>query len=125
MVVVSLPSTLGASRRERRLRAVLSRWMSETGCPWRGLEEEDRQGEAPTGEIPVGLLVVKGREDLRLVEVFRNRFPHARWVSVVLSPQSDLLLALQRFSPSFMALSETDDAALPEVLERLLDSSNR
>ncbi len=119
VVLTHVPKLFGASRRERRLGEMLSRWMFRTGRQWAEMEDSVDPKAVPFGQIPVGFVVVKGPGDLSQAAAFRDRFPHGRLVAVVLDLDENLLLALQRYSPCFTALNEVDDAAVPEVLERL------
>ncbi len=119
VLVTPVPELSGSSRRERRLWVVLSEWMSRQGCSWVCLEKPGDSKAGIFSEIAVGLVVIKDSKDLEKAAVFRERFPHGRLVTVVLSSDPELLLALQRFSPCFIALDERDDAAVPQVLERL------
>lgn len=119
VVLTHMPKPFGASRRERRLEEMLSRWMFRSGRRWAEMDDPAAPKAIPFGEMPVGLVVVKGPDDLSRAAAFRNRFPHGRLVAVVLHYDPDLLVMLQRYSPCFTALSELDDAAIPEVLERL------
>lgn len=120
MVLVTCePKTAGAGRRERRLWVVLSEWMTRRRCAWVNLQRPMDGLAGVCGEVLVGLVVVKGPEDLKEAAAFRDFFPHGRLVAVVLSTDSEILTALQTYSPCFIALNERDDAAVPDVLERL------
>ncbi|MEJ5349661.1 MAG: hypothetical protein WHS46_13355 [Desulfosoma sp.] len=123
VLVTPLPEISGSSHRERRLWVVLSEWMTRQGCTWVRLEKPVHSKVTIFSGIAVGLVVVRGMKDLEKAVVFREQFPHGRLVTVVLSPDPQLLMALQKFSPCFIALDERDDAAVPQVLERLGESA--
>lgn len=119
MLVTSTPKFSGASRRERRLWVVLSEWMTRRGCSWVCLGRAISSSKEMLDEVPVGVVVVRGPEDLKDAEVFRDQLPHGRLVAVVFCSDPELLAALQKYSPCFVALNDRDDAAFPDVLERL------
>lgn len=113
------PHGLGSTRRERRLWALLCRWAAQEGCRMLEMTEAASRQSLMTGEIPLGVMVAAGMEDLSPMALFRSRFPHGHLVVVVLKPDSELLVAVQRFSPCFVAVTERDDAAIPQVLARI------
>lgn len=83
---------------------------------WREALEGDPRWAA---DARVFLILISERHDLEALEPYRDRLKHLKVVAVVLAPHEELLLAVQSFSPCFIAVSEADDAAVPEVLKGL------
>lgn len=119
VLLCHVPKDFGQRRREQKLRNILCRWAVRKNRHLSKMAEADRRNDVGAVSVPLGLAVVNDAEDLHAVALFRERFPLGLLVTVVFNPDHDLLVSLQRYSPSFLALSEMDDAALPQVLDQL------
>lgn len=118
VVVTPMPNFSKISRRERRLWVLLSEWLCRRGCPWVDLANA-KDVQVRASDKVVGLVVIRSAEDLEDAATFRDRFPHGQLVAVGMVYDPNLLVALHKFSPCFVALNEGDDAAVPEILESL------
>ncbi|MEJ5365653.1 MAG: hypothetical protein WHS86_11155 [Desulfosoma sp.] len=114
-----LPKRTQRDRRSRRMASAMAELSREEGWRWMDWREAMDGDPRYVADARVFLMVVAGFQDLEPLEPCRDRLRHLKVAAAVLAPDEDLILAVQSYSPCFIALSDADDAAVPEVLKCL------
>ncbi|ROR01689.1 hypothetical protein [Desulfosoma caldarium] len=116
VLVCHVPHGCRSKKRVQRLWALLCRWAIQEQCRLLDLAQIHWRQTDIADPALLGVMVASDIVDLSPIRLFRSRLPHGHLVVVIVNPHLELLVAVQRYSPCFVAVTERDDAAIPQVL---------